>query len=379
MIPRATKKLTRPDPSRYDGTHDPDRKNRIPAASTDGGGAGKDSGREAATGLSLGCGEEHAAACLSAADRPAGRVRPEDRSSAPGACPALGLIKWVGKKQRILPAILAHVPATFDGYFEPFLGSGALFWELAHAGRLTRGRVWLSDVNTELVHMYLCVKYAAADVARVYLEMRELHGETYYYHLRDDAIDDGLTPVERAARVLYLSSASFNGLWRENRRGRMNAPWGQRASVPDRTDAIMCAGHILNALDVNITRGDFASVPRPGPGDFAYADPPYLDLNAKMFVSYAKGGFAVTDHMRLAAWLREGRRRGATVLASNADSAAVRGVYHDFTATPVSIYRGIGCTAASRGMIHELLLKPLDAPLEIAYTCHLTRSSTESP
>lgn len=227
--------------------------------------------------------------------------------------------------------------------------------------------------------MYKCVRYAAFKVAAAYAQMRDLHSETYYYHLRNDALDDGLSPGWRAARVLYLSSASFNGLWRENRRGQMNAPWGQRDSVPDRTAAIMCASQILNDLDVNIECGDFASVPNPGPDDFAYADPPYLDLNSKMFVSYAKGGFAVTDHMRLAAWLREGRRRGATVLASNADSAAVRGVYHDFTTTPVSIYRGIGCTAASRGMIHELLLKLLDAPPEIAYTCHLTRSSTESP
>ncbi|MEW5987293.1 MAG: DNA adenine methylase [Chloroflexota bacterium] len=266
-----------------------------------------------------------------------------------GASP---ILKWAGGKTRLLHQYAPYLPGrhAIGRYFEPFIGSAAVFFHLQPA------RACLSDGNDKLIELYQAVQQ---DVEAVIEALRPHRNEPdYYYAIR--AQDPGrLTPAARAARLLYLNKTGYNGLFRENRQGQFNVPFG-RYHNPTICDEgrLRRAAQALQGVELCVA--DFAEAVAPaGPGDFVYFDPPYVPLSpTSSFTGYWRGGFSEADHVRLAQTFHELTARGCRALLSNSDSPLVHQLYggRGYTFIEIQARRNINSQANGRGPIKELLI-----------------------
>jgi DNA adenine methylase len=138
-------------------------------------------------------------------------------------------IKWVGGKRGLLEQIIPLLPKSFDSYHEPFLGGGALFFELYSRGYLKEKKVFLSDINSELINVYQVVKEKPEKLIENLKRYKKNHSKEFYYEIRAlDRKDDfnDLSSLERATRFIYLNKTCFNGLYRVNKKGYFNTPIG---------------------------------------------------------------------------------------------------------------------------------------------------------
>ncbi len=258
-------------------------------------------------------------------------------------------IKWAGGKGQLLAQFAALFPKTFGTYHEPFLGGGAVFF------RLNPSRAVLMDNNSELMGFYLAVR----DDLDALLENLEVHRneEAYYYAMRgtDPAT---LSPVERASRFLYLNKTSFNGLWRVNRCGQHNVPFG-RYKNPKYADVhnLRLVSDALRHAQINCS--DFClAIERVGKGDFVYLDPPYHPLSATAnFTSYSAASFGAADQERLATMFRRMTQKGCLVMLSNSDTPFIRKLYQGYNVRTVRARRAINCRGAGRGPVSELVIR----------------------
>jgi DNA adenine methylase len=167
-----------------------------------------------------------------------------DTAQTPKARP---ILKWAGGKTQLLPDLVAHLPAEFTIHHEPFVGGGALFFELASLGRL--GSAYLSDVNPALIDVYLAVRDCVDDVIR--LLKRHRHNETDYYKIRAKN-PEKMGLAERAARIIYLNKTCYNGLFRENKSGQFNVPFGRykNPTICDEPN-LRAVSQILQRVDID--------------------------------------------------------------------------------------------------------------------------------
>lgn len=260
-------------------------------------------------------------------------------------------VKWVGGKRGLLSEILPRVPQKFGAYYEPFLGGGAVFFAIHHRAE----RAYLSDVNLDLVRAYRAIR---DDVHGVIATLREwTRDKAFYLELRARTAE-GESDAFAAARFVYLLKCGFNGLWRVNRAGGFNVPFGKNtAPVLDAETLHRCSSALQG---VSIEHEDF----RPAllsarEGDFVYADPPYVPVSATSdFASYAAGGFGVDDQRRLANVARLLGERGVRVLLSNSGAPFVRELYADgFEVHEVAAARAINSKVDRRGKVGELLIE----------------------
>jgi DNA adenine methylase len=266
-------------------------------------------------------------------------------------------LKWAGGKTQILPELLSRLPRCFAGYHEPFVGGGALFFALARIGRLAAG-VTLSDVNPALIDAYAGVRDHVGEVIAILGARRNDADEFYRVRAQDPA---ALPAAERAARIVYLNRTCFNGLYRENRSGRFNVPFG-RYKAPR-----ICDEAVLRAASAALRGVDLAPRPfeavleRARPGDLAYFDPPYDPVSATAsFTAYARGGFGAVDQERLRDVARELAGRGVHVLLSNSATPLIRGLYGDadvFRVAAVSAVRAINSRGDRRGPVREVIVR----------------------
>ena len=269
------------------------------------------------------------------------------------------VIKWAGGKTQLLPQLLQHVPVSFERYWEPFIGSAALFFELRRVGRISAAT--LSDVNPDLIELYQVIRDQTEPLIEL-LREHERHklDQGYFYAIRGwDRQPDwrSRTPVERAARLIFLNKTCYNGLHRVNRRGEFNVPWGRYANpcVCDATN-LRAAGAAL--AGVELLAGDFKSVlQRVGPGDFVYLDPPYVPISATAcFTAYSAHPFGDPEHRELAAMFGELVGRGAYPLLSNSDTPLVRDLYRRFDVQPIPARRAINVQGTARGPVSEVIV-----------------------
>jgi DNA adenine methylase len=239
-------------------------------------------------------------------------------------------IRWAGGKTKLLPRILPHIPARIANYHEPFLGGGAVF--LAVQPRV-EGRANLADLNGHLVNAWVAMRDEQTAL-RVLLDAhQERDSKDYYYEVRSQV---PTSPLDSAARFLYLNATSWNHLWRENSRtGAMNAPWGDRSfkGFPDET--YRAIGSALASTDVRAE--DFRdALDRVRPGDFVYLDPPYLPLFTQpgvekeptaKFNKYTARTFELPDLLDLAERCREMTASGIRWVMSNRDTSGVRELF----------------------------------------------------
>lgn len=280
---------------------------------------------------------------------------------------ATPFLKWAGGKRGLLKQYDSLFPARgdrpFRAYYEPFVGSGAVFFHLRGDG--FAGDYVLADVNHSLINIYRVVQQcvdALIDRLRVH---RSNHNRGYYYAVRawdrEDGWPESWDPVERAARMIYLNRTCYNGLWRVNSRGEFNVPMG-RYNRPRILDKKKLRAAAVALAGVELRSGSFeAAVEGAGPGDFVYFDPPYMPLNeTSSFTGYAAGGFGREDQARLAATFRELDRRGCTLMLSNSDHPYIRKLYEGFDIQPVKARRYINSQPDGRGLITELVIRNYD-------------------
>jgi DNA adenine methylase len=268
-------------------------------------------------------------------------------------------LKWAGGKGQLLPELLRRVDEVpgFGRYHEPFVGGGALFFEMRRSGRLGRRPALLSDTNPNLVDAWLAVRDHVGALIELLREHRARHaalGATHYYQVR------GRVPsefVERAARVIYLNKTCFNGLFRENSKGEFNVPMGRYAdpAICDEENLRACTS-ALEGVDLAVRPFesvlDFAAA-----GDLVYFDPPYDPVSAtSSFTAYAAGSFGRAEQERLRDVFAALVRRGAHVLLSNSATEFVKSLYVEFPIAEVLATRAVNSKAERRGKIAEALV-----------------------
>ena len=264
-------------------------------------------------------------------------------------------VKWAGGKRRLIPSLAPYFPPMqqIGRYFEPFLGGGAVFFHLQHPGS------FLSDNNENLTELYLVVQ---DNVEQLIEALKNHHNEEeYFYNVRaqDPAL---LTPIERAARFVFLNKTCFNGLYRVNSKGLFNVPFG-RYKKPLICDAEGLRAASLALQTAQIHWGDFEQVVnRAQSYDFIYFDPPYHPLNATSgFTAYTADKFDTAHQQRLAEIYHELARRNCYVMLSNSDTPLVRDLYRRFQIIEVQAGRAINSNPNGRGKITELLITNYEA------------------
>jgi DNA adenine methylase len=269
--------------------------------------------------------------------------------------PAKPVLKWAGGKRRLAPRIVAKLPDRIGTYYEPFLGSAAVFFHLAAEGRFRRAV--LSDANGALMDVYLALQKNVRKLIRV-LESKRYQklGEDAYYEIR--ALDPGeLDSFERAARTIYLNKTGYNGLYRLNRSGQFNVPFG-RYTRPTifLADRLLAAGAALQKAELRVN--DFTlAVADADRGDAVYFDPPYVPLSrTSAFTAYSKDVFGPEQHERLADVFGALAKRGVRAVLSNSDTRLTRELYESFDTERIVVARPINSDATKRGGVGELLV-----------------------
>lgn len=266
-------------------------------------------------------------------------------------------LKWAGGKSKLVPELLARVPADVATYHEPFLGGGALFFALRSA-TLRPVHAVLSDVNYDLVTTYEVVRDDVRGLVRAlgrHAKQHQARGLDYYLEVRASVPK---SDVARAARLVYLNKTCFNGLWRVNKQGRFNVPMGRFRTPPticDEENLYACSEALRGAAVVCL---DFREIlPDCVPGDFVYLDPPYYPLSeTSSFTAYAKEGFGPAEQRALADEVLALDLRGVDFLLSSPDCPAVRELYQGFKLEQVTMRRNINSVSTRRGPVGELLV-----------------------
>ncbi|MHC9540282.1 MAG: DNA adenine methylase [Vulcanimicrobiota bacterium] len=270
-------------------------------------------------------------------------------------------LKWAGGKGQLAPQLKAFFPKTIDGYIEPFIGGGAIFFYLRDLERI-KGRILLADINEELINAYTAVRDNVDELIDALDAHKKRHCSEYYYEIRAEAYTPG---VEGAARTIYLNKTGFNGLYRVNSKGKFNVPLGSYSnpSIFDRT-ALHDASSALHGVELAVQ--DFhRSIAQAQTSDFIYLDPPYVPLSVtSSFTSYIPGGFGTEDQKELAQCLREADRRGVRFALSNSATDLVISLYDRFEKKQVHATRRINCDGNKRGFIDELII--LNNPVSTA-------------
>jgi DNA adenine methylase len=273
-------------------------------------------------------------------------------------------VKWAGGKSQLLSQFDPHFPAQFGRYIEPFAGGGAVFFHLYGQDRLGGKPAVLIDGVEELINCYRVIQN---QVEALIAELRrhEPHKleADYYYEVRNwDRAPDYLRrgDVERAARFLFLNRTCYNGLYRVNRRGWFNVPFGRyrnpTISASQVCDNLRAAGRALQGVVLMVDDFEhclqFAQA-----GDLVYLDPPYHPLSATAsFTSYTSADFGLEDQRRLAGVFRELDRRGCQVMLSNSYTDLIRELYNGYEQVQVQAVRAINSKGSGRGSIPELLV-----------------------
>lgn len=264
-------------------------------------------------------------------------------------------LKWVGGKGQLLGTLLERIGAAgqFRGYHEPFVGGGALFFELTRQGALRDGAA-LSDANPHLIEVWQVVRNEVQGLVDALAVLKSRHCEEHYYAVRAAV---PATPVERAARIIYLNKTCFNGLYRENSKGGFNVPFGRYTDPPilDEENLRACSRALRN---VDLRCQDFVSAAaRVRPHDLVYFDPPYVPVSrTSVFTEYQKGGFGEGDQRRLADTFRTLADSGARVLLSNSWAPLVLECYGEFSPLEVSASRNVNSRTDRRGRVSEALV-----------------------
>jgi len=262
-------------------------------------------------------------------------------------------IKWVGGKRQLLEEIVPRIP-EHDTYYEPFLGGGAVFFALQP------NKAVLSDYNYELINLYRTIKtqpQLLIENLRYYSNTEEDYYKARDYD-RDEFLYQSMCPVQKAARFLYLNKTGFNGLYRVNKKGHFNVPYGKNK---DRRfldeENIMKCHKVLKSNDISVTASDFTRASDANKNDFVYFDPPYVPLSiTSSFTSYTKTGFGMKEQKRLLQLCDTLNSRGVKWMLSNSSAPIVYTMYNAYNIIEVNASRNVAASSSSRKRVKEVLV-----------------------
>jgi len=292
-------------------------------------------------------------------------------------------LKWAGGKTQLLEEFSKRLPVEMKGkeitkYVEPFIGGGAIFFYLNR--NFSFEKCYICDVNEELILSYRVIKKSVKKLISEletlesdYLSKNSKKREEFYYGIRD-AFNQKLTKInfkkynaewiERTAQIIFLNRTCYNGLFRVNRKGEFNVPFG-RYKNPDilNEDNLKDVATLLKTTKINL--GDFTKCGKfVDKHTFVYFDPPYRPLNqTSSFTSYSKNGFNESDQMRLVEFFKELDAKGAKIMLSNSDpknenpdDSFFDDLFSEYYIERVSAKRMINCNGSRRGNINELII-----------------------
>lgn len=266
-------------------------------------------------------------------------------------------VKWAGGKRSIIDKLIKLVPEDFNTYYEPFIGGGAMLFELQPK------KAVINDYNKELINVYECIKdeNKFSNMCSELNKHEMNHSEEYYYQIRNLDKDkkkfDRLVDYKRAARTIYLNKACFNGLYRVNSKNEFNVPYGKKNKVNTYDGSNLGIIHcLLNLFDIKILSTDFeVAVKDAKKGDFIYFDPPY-DSDTSAFNSYTENGFDKEQQRRLAKVFKELDKRGCYVMLSNYNTVLIKELYKDYNFNYITAQRNIGAKAKDRKIVEEVII-----------------------
>jgi DNA adenine methylase len=269
-------------------------------------------------------------------------------------------LKWAGGKLQLIEQFKNLFPLNFNDYYEPFIGSGAVFFYVK--SKLKPHRAILSDINEELINCFVVVRDRPSELIELLLNHRNNHSKQYYYKVRSIE-DNRLDSVESAARLIYLNKTCFNGLFRVNSKGQFNVPFGdyQKPRIFDK-NILFQASQLLQDVELRVMSFekvlDFA-----GKDDFVYLDPPYIALSkTSSFTNYSKEHFCVKQHKKLSEVFRILDSHGSFVMLSNSNHPLIKELYGDYENSIITVRakRMINSIGSKRGAINEIVLRNYD-------------------
>lgn len=251
------------------------------------------------------------------------------------------ILKWAGGKTQMLSDLLPKVPVSYGRYIEPFIGGGAMFFALQPENAI------IADSNPELINMYRQIAHNVESVIDI-LKRYENSSDIFYSVRSQDWTK--LSEEEAAARTIFLNKTCFNGLYRVNKKGQFNVPYGKykNPKICDE-DALRAASSVLKKAE--IICGDYLWVldHYAQPGDFIFLDPPYLPISEYSdFKRYTKEQFYEEDHIELAKTVMRLHERGCYILLTNSNHPLVHELYSPFTIDVIQTKRHISCNGSAR-------------------------------
>jgi DNA adenine methylase len=267
-------------------------------------------------------------------------------------------VKWAGGKGQLLTQLEPFFPERVQNYFEPFVGGGAVFFDLE-----VHGKAHINDINQTLVNAY---QYLKKDIETITQELKQIEKlylnldfearKAFYYERRSEynSIEAG---PRKTILLIFLNRTCFNGLYRENSRGEFNVPMGNYANprICDEPNLRAIAAHLKNT---EITSTDYKkAVSKARAGDFVYFDPPYVPLSATAsFTSYNKDDFSQHNQEELSELFKELDKRGCLIMLSNSKTKLTQQLYKEFRQKTVYAGRNINARGTDRGKVPELIV-----------------------
>lgn len=264
-------------------------------------------------------------------------------------------LKWVGGKRQLMPAIKELIPKNYNNYYEPFIGGGAVLFDLQPK------KAVINDFNKELINVYKTIK---ENPEKLISDLKTHKNESdYFYDLRAlDREEDfkNLSTIKKASRVIYLNKTCYNGLYRVNNSGEFNSPFG-RYKNPNIVNeiTIKAVSKYLNTNDITILNVDFEKALKGiKKGSFVYFDPPYHPVSTSSnFTGYVQGGFDMYEQVRLKNTCDDLDKKGVKFLLSNSATQFIEDIYKDYKISYVKANRSINSNGKKRGEIDEVLIR----------------------
>lgn len=269
------------------------------------------------------------------------------------------VVKWVGGKRQLLPEIKKCLPKKFNTYFEPFIGGGAVLFEIQPKHAV------VNDINKELIVLYSVIQNNVEELidklsdtntytntSECYYRIRELDREPQKYNK--------MTGIDRAARILYLNKTCYNGLYRVNSMGEFNSPFGSYRNPNIVNDITLRAvNKYFNDAKIKFLNVDFEkAVKSAKKDDFVYFDPPYAPISKTAnFTGYNESGFGETEQIRLKKLCDVLTKKGVKFLLSNSDCEFIRELYKDYNIVTIKAKRAINSNGNNRGNVSEVLIR----------------------
>lgn len=249
-------------------------------------------------------------------------------------------LKWAGGKTQLLPELSKHIPKNYNKYIEPFIGGGAFFFHINPENAI------ISDLNEELIIAYKTIKISVDDVIEVLKEFK--NEEDFYYYKRSQNPEE-LSNIERTARLLFLNKTCFNGLYRVNKKGQFNVPYGKRTGTYYNEDTLRDASEFLK--DTTIEFADYSTTlnKHAKSGDFIFLDPPYYPVGKNAdFKRYTKEFFYHEDQVSLKKEFDRLVNMGCHVMLTNSDHPVILDLYKEYEIKIIETKRMINSNAKNR-------------------------------